>query len=540
MFPEGQPMDRAWFGPGQLDLWGAVFESMTDALMVVDAQRHPLLVNPAAFELLGEDCFLKPLEDWTADYGFLGADGATPLAASELPLLRALRGAKVEGVEVRVTQPPKGAQEPIWFSATAQPLRDDAGKIAGAFCVFRDISLRKRIEGDLLLRDRAMAAAQDGITISDNRLPDQPLVYVNEGFERLSGYQREEVLGRNCRFLQQGETDAKTRTCIRDALETGQACVVELLNYRKDGSPFWNRLSISPIYGAGGAVTHFVGVQSDISDRVQAQRQLEAAMKDLRAANEDLVRNLRTAAQVQQTLLPPRDLGLPGLECAWHFQPCARLAGDLLGVFPLDDSHVGMYVLDVVGHGTAAALLSVAVCRSLIPSTAASSVVYVRRRDGSLAPAPPSHVLRELNTAFPWTVETGQFFTMVYGVLNTATREFRFCTAGHPGVLLAPTEGSVETHRTGGFPVGVGEGDFPEKELLLLPGDVLVLYSDGVTESMNLNNEVFGEERLIDGLKRRKDLPVSEQLDDLLSRLDAWRGGRPPRDDVSLLACRVR
>jgi sigma-B regulation protein RsbU (phosphoserine phosphatase) len=61
-----------------------------------------------------------------------------------------------------------------------------------------------------------------------------------------------------------------------------------------------------------------------------------------------------------------------------------------------------------------------------------------------------------------------------------------------------------------------------------------------VTESMNLNNEVFGEERLLDGLQRRKNLPVAEQLDDLLARLDAWRGGRPPRDDVSLLACRLR
>jgi sigma-B regulation protein RsbU (phosphoserine phosphatase) len=151
------------------------------------------------------------------------------------------------------------------------------------------------------------------------------------------------------------------------------------------------------------------------------------------------------------------------------------LAGDLLGVFPLDDAHVGMYVLDVVGHGTAASLLSVAVCRSLIPSSASSSVVFIRRPDGSLAPAPPRHVLRELNTAFPWTAETGQFFTMIYGVLNTQTREFRFSTAGHPGLVLAPAEGQPETHRTGGFPVGVGEGDFPEKELLLLPGDVLVL-----------------------------------------------------------------
>ncbi len=117
------------------------------------------------------------------------------------------------------------------------------------------------------LATRTMDETPLGISIADAARDDLPLIYVNDGFCDLTGYSREEILGRNCRFLQGEETSEKTVTEIRDALETAHPLTVELRNYRKDGSMFWNQLSLTPIQDDDGTVTHFLGFQKDITQR---------------------------------------------------------------------------------------------------------------------------------------------------------------------------------------------------------------------------------------------------------------------------------
>ena len=99
----------------------------------------------------------------------------------------------------------------------------------------------------LALKDRALDVAAEGVTIADARRPDRPLIYANEGFERMTGYAAADVMGRNCRFLQGPDTDKAAMAEIRSALAENRECVVEILNYRKDGTTFWNRLSITPV-----------------------------------------------------------------------------------------------------------------------------------------------------------------------------------------------------------------------------------------------------------------------------------------------------
>jgi diguanylate cyclase (GGDEF)-like protein/PAS domain S-box-containing protein len=124
-----------------------------------------------------------------------------------------------------------------------------------------------------LLR-QAVAASNDGLVIADVRLPDIPLVYVNPAFERLTGYRAEEVLGKNCRFLQRDDTRQDGLEEIRAALKSGGNCMVTVRNYRKDGSPFWNELSLAPILERGGQVKHFLGTLSDVTARVLTEQQL--------------------------------------------------------------------------------------------------------------------------------------------------------------------------------------------------------------------------------------------------------------------------
>ncbi len=124
------------------------------------------------------------------------------------------------------------------------------------------------------LFQQAVAASQDGLVIADARLPDMPLIYVNPAFERLTGYRANEVVGHNCRFLQADDTNQEGLDAIRVALREGSSCVATLRNYRKDGSMFWNELSLGPIRDRAGQITHIVGTLSDVTARVQAEHQL--------------------------------------------------------------------------------------------------------------------------------------------------------------------------------------------------------------------------------------------------------------------------
>jgi len=162
----------------------------------------------------------------------------------------------------------------------------------------------QRVQAQLELKDRALAASAEGITIADARLPDNPLIYANAGFERLTGYSVAEVLGRNCRFLQGAGTDRATVNALRTAIHEKQPITVQLLNYKKDGTPFWNRLSITPVEDHSGTVTHFIGVQSDVTAERQAKDDLQIANERLEAASRAMQKDLQAAAELQQALLP--------------------------------------------------------------------------------------------------------------------------------------------------------------------------------------------------------------------------------------------
>ncbi len=138
--------------------------------------------------------------------------------------------------------------------------------------VIRDISERKQAEEKLRLNMRALEASAFPILISDALAPDMPLIYVNPAFERTTGYSAAEVLGKNCRFLHGEERAQAGLVELRAALRTGRDCTVTLRNFRKDGTLFWNELTISPVRDAQGTVTHFVGFENDITAKKNAEQ----------------------------------------------------------------------------------------------------------------------------------------------------------------------------------------------------------------------------------------------------------------------------
>ncbi len=134
---------------------------------------------------------------------------------------------------------------------------------------------RQRLEERLRLNNKAVESGLSGIVVADARAENMPLIYVNPAFERMTGYRAEETTGKNCRFLQGDDHDQPALNVLRNAIKQGKDCVVILRNYRKDGTLFWNELSVNPILNDKGVVTHFVGIQNDITERIEAEVKLK-------------------------------------------------------------------------------------------------------------------------------------------------------------------------------------------------------------------------------------------------------------------------
>lgn len=136
--------------------------------------------------------------------------------------------------------------------------------------------------------ESAVGSTREGISIADTTRDGFPLIFVNRAFCEMTGYQPLEVIGRNCNFLQGEETDPKAVAKIRKALANKQSLTIALLNYRKDGTPFYNRLSLAPVFGFDKKLTHYVGIQSDITRELETEknlRQYEAMKTTLESVN---------------------------------------------------------------------------------------------------------------------------------------------------------------------------------------------------------------------------------------------------------------
>lgn len=158
-----------------------------------------------------------------------------------------------------------------------------------AALLFRQTQREKQVILDeMRARDRAFAAAPNGIVMADPHQPDCPLIYVNAAFLRMTGYTEEEALGRNCRFLQGERTSPAAVQELREGIREERTCQVSLLNYRKDGSAFLNEVMVSPVRDARGALTHFIGVQTDVTARHEADAGRRRAEDTLRRSREDL------------------------------------------------------------------------------------------------------------------------------------------------------------------------------------------------------------------------------------------------------------
>lgn len=260
-----------------------VLHDVADGLLVIDGNDTILFANPAADGLLG-----GPGRELV---------GTT---ASNLLALVETRSVKFKDPSGATRIADLRISDTEWNGADARVL------------VLHDVTEQRAYEHQLQLLQRAVESSNDAVLISDARRPEMPLIYVNLAFERLTGYPPEEVLGRNCRFLQGEDTSQTEREDLRLAIAESRSCVVVMRNYRKDGSMFWNRLTISPVLDDEGQVSQYVGVMSDITDqkKIEAERQFHATYDSVTG----LPRYGGAEARIEQMLVRMREAGTHPLQ----------------------------------------------------------------------------------------------------------------------------------------------------------------------------------------------------------------------------------
>jgi PAS domain S-box-containing protein len=254
------------------DRFQGIAENSFDILFRLDDAGEFTYVSSAGRRVLGYD----PDSLVGEPFASILADGATGGADSVFGTL--MRGETVEQFELTCVDA-DGERSVLEINATPVYRGDSVVGVQG---VGRDITERKDRERDLRVANRALEDATVGVAIADATEADAPIVYVNDAFERITGYDAGDAEGRSWAFLLGETTEAGVVSDIYDRIGSGESVTVELVAYRKDGSPFWNDLSLSPVRGEDGSISHIVGFHTDVTERKRTERLVSLLNRVLR------------------------------------------------------------------------------------------------------------------------------------------------------------------------------------------------------------------------------------------------------------------
>jgi sigma-B regulation protein RsbU (phosphoserine phosphatase) len=354
-------------------------------------------------------------------------------------------------------------------------------------------------------------------------------------------YEPDYLLGRVAALLATplGDEDESTSTTLEVSL-AGQTFKV------KAGRQQVLNLLVSTFENAVAKNKELVVANQELSvarDSLErSNTELVTLNAEISRINAHMVRDLEAAAKVQRSLLPADDVSLPSLDIAWRYVPCQGLAGDFLNIFQLDEERVGLFVVDVSGHGVPSSLMAVTVGRFLTSKVSESSILVRQDSRGHAVVASPAEVATQLNRLFQADEFSGLYFTILYGVLHVPSGRLDYVSGGHPALVRIPAAGGPpEFHGAEGFPIAfVPEVEYEQRSLSLQPGDRIYLYSDGVPEAMDKDREPYGEERMAALLDGSRGGPLAPSVGGLLHDVETWCKPIGPLDDITILGVEWR
>lgn len=276
-----------------------------------------------------------------------------------------------------------------------------------------------------------------------------------------------------------------------------------------------------------------------VSKYALAEKQLRSLNNELIVKDQRLETDLKAAAEIQRSLIPQKTFSPEDLDIAWKFEPCEHMGGDIFNIFKIDAEHLGIYMLDVSGHGVPAAMVTVSVSQFLQQNS-------VEHLKGSSIMS-PAEVLNALDIEFPFE-RFNNFFTITYFIINVKNGDTIYSNAGHPFPILLHKNDTLELLKKGGPTIGMRDFDdiddrkvrFEEGQLKMKSGDKLFIYTDGIVEYQNDKKEFYSEDRFYNSLKVQKKESVQKMIEQCINSLMEFGANTVPQDDITLLGLALK
>lgn len=501
----------------------AILEAWMDCLIIIDEHGQVIEFNKAAEETFGyarEAAVGQEMADLIVPAHLRAAHHAGMkhyLATGEGPAL----GKRLEMPALHSD----GSEFPVEltivpFSAHGQRF------FLGAL---RDLRAQKKLEEERkLVEDRLLSTLAD-LDARDRALDDHAIVsvtdlqgtilYANRKFSEVSGYANDELVGQNHRILKSGIHGADFYEDMWSTISGGKTWHGEIANRRKNGSMYWVMSTIVPVLGADGLPRQYIAIRTDITEQKLTAEKLAKAR----------ARELAFGFQIQQSLLfgkIPEQVA--DVSLAVHNEPSAGIDGDFYEFTEIGDGLFDLAVGDVMGKGIPAALIGAGVKQALGRVT----------QSLHFAPMDPEQLVNELHgQVFESLLEFSSFVTFVYIRFDQGRSRISFVDAGHTKAILA-NAGDTRFLEGDNLPLGVSADEvYRQASADWLPGDTLLLYSDGVTEALNARGEMYGAERLSTLVRdlNREQVPAVVINQAVRAEVDAFLGERTPNDDITCI-----
>ena len=269
---------------------------------------------------------------------------------------------------------------------------------------------------------------------------------------------------------------------------------------------------------------------------IEKNRLVSTTLAEIKALYDSLDNDLLEAKKLQQSLVPKRFCDLGKAQMSLLLQPSGHVGGDLVGFFPIDGKSIGLFSIDVSGHGISSALMTARLAGYLSGANPDQNIALFRDVYGELVAKPPALVARMLNDVVFNEIETEHYFTLALAIFDCETGALKMVQAGHPHPAIQRADGGVEFVGSGGLPIGlIPDVDYQDFAVQLNPGDRVLIASDGITECVDENDHQLDEEGLEDIMRRSRNVRGPALLETLMWDLTAFAGERDFGDDISAI-----
>ena len=279
------------------------------------------------------------------------------------------------------------------------------------------------------------------------------------------------------------------------------------------------------------AAERILRMQRELTEK---HRMITDTLSELQAVHDLVDKDLQAAKRFQESLVRDRVIPFAQGRVSLLLQSSGHVGGDLVGHYRIDEGKMGLFAIDVSGHGISSALMTARLAGYLSATSRDQNIALIPNANGGYDALPPHQVVEQLNSLFLDEIETEHYFTMILAEVDLRFGKVRLAQAGHPHPLIQRANGDVEKIGKGGLPVGLVPGaDYMDFEIELEPGDRLLILSDGPIECPNEASEMLDDDGLEAMVASLSKAEGEEFLESLLWRLQEYAGERPIPDDVS-------